>query len=147
MIELEFQIRTAQQLAVEGVQEDAEKLSALATHELVIKDYEVMAQYQLKPWEKDLTITDPELMETLFRLHSEFLNGMRPDVKNRNKYLAKSLGLDKLKPPKTSGRDTQTAKAPQPQLSFYPSVPDTRMSGQTQSIGSLLGNILPKKKG
>ncbi|GAB4044391.1 hypothetical protein [Spirosoma jeollabukense] len=52
MIELEFQIRTAQQLAVEGVQEDAEKLSALATHELVIKDYEVMAQYQLKPWGK-----------------------------------------------------------------------------------------------
>lgn len=147
VIELEFQIRTAQQLAVEGVQEDAEKLSTLAPHELVIKGYEVMAQYQLKPWQKDLIITDPELLETLFRLHSEFLNGMRPDVKNRNKYLAKSLGLDKLKPPKTSGRDTQTAKAPQPQLSFYPSAPDTRMSGQTQSIGSLLGNILPKKKG
>ena len=59
---------------MECVQEDAEKLSALAPHELVIKGYEVMAQYQLKPWQKDLIITDPELLEMLFRLHSEFLN-------------------------------------------------------------------------
>ncbi|WP_460970751.1 hypothetical protein [Spirosoma migulaei] len=106
-----------------------------------------MAQYQLKPWQKDLIITDPELLETLFRLHSEFLNGMRPDVKNRNKYLAKSLGMDKVKQPKTSARDTQTSKALQPQLSFHRPASDTRMSGQAQSNGSLLGTILPEKKG
>ena len=137
IVELEFEIKTVQQLAIEGVKEDGQILSTMSPNELVIKGYEVMAAYQLKSWQKDIVITDRNLLETLFRVHSEFLNGMRPEVKNRSKYLAKSLGLDKLKQPVVSSPPAVT------QLSIDSVATRSRTS---QTIGAVVGSMIPKKE-
>jgi plasmid replication initiation protein len=142
VIELEFRIMTVQQLATQGVQDDFSRLSEMSPNELVIKAYEVMSHYQLKAWQKDAVATDRSQLEILFRVHSEFMNGLRPEVKNRNKYLAKSLGLDLLKPPKT----TSTPPAFEPLLSFIPSSPERR-AGNTQSIGNILIGLVPSPTG
>lgn len=142
VVELEFEIKTVQQLAVEGVKEDALIISTMSPNELVIKGYEVMANYQLKPWQKDAVVTDMTLLETLLRLHSEFLNGLRPEVKNRNKYLAKSLGLDKLKPPKAVAPAIPSPI--EPQLSFATSTSLPRV-GETK-IGAIIGRIVSSKE-
>lgn len=143
VVELEFQIKTAHQLASEGVQQDALSLSEMAPHELIIKGYEVMSVYQLKPWQKDVVTADMSLLETLFRVHSEFMNGLRPEVRNRNKYLAKSLGLDKLKAPLKKTQEPVSST----QLSFTAPVAETgRRTGGTQSIGNVIGNLIPRKE-
>lgn len=142
VVELEFEIKTVQQVANEGVKEDGIKLSAMSPNELVVKGYEVMASYQLKSWQKDVVITEMNLLETLFRVHSEFMNGLRPEVKNRTKYLAKSLGLDKVKPPKPASASTTSAF--EPQLSFVPPASPARL-GEAR-IGAVIGKIIPVKE-
>ncbi|MFD2937558.1 replication initiation protein [Spirosoma flavum] len=144
VVELEFEIKTEHLLASEGVKEDALRLSTMSPNELVIKGYEVMAHYQLKPWQKDAVVTDMQLLETLFRVHSEFVNGLRPEVKNRNRYLAKSLSLDKLRAPKaTKAANTLPIG---PQLNFIQSTSNVRAAGAVKSIGSLIGGMIPSNE-
>lgn len=131
-------------LPYEGVKEDGLKLSAMSPNELVIKGYEVRGTYQLKPWQKDAIVTDMQLLETLFKVHSEFVNGLRSEVKNRSRYLAKSLGLDKLKPPKPA--PIATASTTGPQLSLMQSTPNVRTGGAAKSIGSLIGGMVPSNE-
>ena len=140
IVELQFEIKTLQQLAIEGVQQAALVLCEMSPNELVIKGYEVMGNYSLKSWQKDAIIANMSLLETLFKVHSEFMNGVRPDVKNRTRYLAKAVGLDKLKPPKTPYVATSNSE---PQINFAPSSSSQR-THQSQSIGSLMGTIIPK---
>lgn len=139
IVELEFEIKTKQQLAIDGVKEDALKLGSLSPNELVLKGYEVMATYQLKPWQKDIIITDMPLLETLFRVHSEFINGMRPEVKNRTKYMAKSLGLDKIKAPQKKS----VTSVPGSQLNFIPSVDEKRIKDD-RPISSIISRLIPQ---
>ncbi|WP_338877521.1 replication initiation protein (plasmid) [Spirosoma sp. SC4-14] len=141
VMELEFSIKTVQQLAAEYVEADESRIATLAPNERIILGYQVMAKYQLKPWQKDYIIADPNLLDTLFRLHSEFENQRRPDVKNKNKYLAKSLGLDKVKEPKK--------KEPivyEPQISFVPTLPEKRLGGDARTISNVINHIIPKHK-
>ncbi|MVM42201.1 RepB family plasmid replication initiator protein [Spirosoma sp. HMF3257] len=139
--ELEFSIKTEKQLANDNVKADETYLASLPPNERVILGYQVMAKYQLKSWQKDHIITDPNLLDTLFRLHSEFENQRRPEVKNKNKYLAKSLGLDKLKEPKKS----LTTTSYEPQISFVPPAAEKRLGGDAHSISSLIPHIISKK--
>ena len=143
VVELEFHIVTVEQLAREGVSQDQQKISNLPIHEVVALAWKVMAQYTLKPWQKDLIASDLTLVETLIRLHSEFENGMRPTVKNRTSYLVKSLGLDKVKPPKAAS--SSATPTFEPQLSFIPSSSPAR-SGEVSSIGAVIGKVIPGKK-
>lgn len=136
--ELEFQLKTLQQVASESVQNDEARIASLTPNERVILGYEVMAKYQLKPWQKDHIITEPALLDTLFRLHSEFQNQRRPEVKDKNKYMARSLGLDKLKPPKKS-----TSPVYEPQINFVPSAAEKRIK-EDRPIGSIINNLIPK---
>ena len=139
IVELEFEIKTQQQLAREGVEQAASILSTMSPNELVIKGYEVMGNYRLKSWQKDAVVTDMSLLDILFRVHSEFMNGLRPNVKNRTRYLAKALDLASIKQPKVS---TEPVRSGAPQLNFASSASAPR-SSQTKSIASLLGDLLP----
>lgn len=146
VVDLEFEIKSAEKKAEEAVQSDIEKISSFTPAEKMILGFEVMAKYQLKPWQKDHVATNEELLDILLRLHSEFINGTRPEVKNRNKYMAKSLGLDLIKQPKpTSSQVTEpvlnfNTPASQPYTS-----PVTR-SRTVQTIGAVIDGFPKGKK-
>ena len=140
IVELEFELKTVQQLATEYVEADETRLAALPPNERVILGYQVMAKYTLKPWQKDHVITEPGLLDTFFRLHSEFENQRRPEVKDKNKYMARSLGLDKLREPKK----TPISSGYEPQINFVPPVIDKRIKDD-RPISSIINSIMPQR--
>jgi plasmid replication initiation protein len=140
VVELEFQLKTVQELGAESVVDDQMRIAQLSASERVILGYQIMAKYQLKSWQKDYIITEPGLLDTLFRLHSEFENQRRPDVKNKNKYLAKSLGLDKLKEPKKTSPAIVTA-----QLNFTQPITDKRIK-EDRPIGSIISSMISQQE-
>lgn len=133
IVELEFTIKTARQLAADGVEQDRQALRQLSLHEAVQLAYPLFANYKLSPWQKDLIISEFELLDTFYRIHSELTNGLRPGVKNPSAYLIKSLGIDQVKKPKSKG------------VSDTPLFPDAiSRSGSLQSIGSIFENMAQK---
>lgn len=138
IIELEFSIKTQRQLAREGVEHDRRELSQMPIHEAVALALPLMANYRLKTWQKDLIVSDFDLLDTFYRIHSELSNGVRTGVKNPTGYLVKSLGIDQAKEPKQS----KTLSPSSYQTSLLAPAPPTVGRGKTQSIGSILSNLL-----
>ena len=132
--ELEFFIKTEQQVASEGVQQDQQVISNLPHHQVIPLAWKVMAEYDLKPAQKEEVAVDPVKLEILLRVHSEIENGLRTNVKNKTRYMAKSLGFDK------QGKSVATkpiARPQSPQLSIVPPTPPRR-GGDAMSIGDVL---------
>lgn len=94
ILEIEFIIKTARQLAAEGVEEDRSEISQMPYHETLRMAWQFMATYSLADWQKDAIADDPEKLQTFLRINSEFANGLRPEVINQTAYLVRSLQLD-----------------------------------------------------
>lgn len=161
VIELEFQIKTAEQIAGEGVKRDQRIISSLPIHEAIALAWQVMAQYALKPWQKDLIASEFSLLETLMRVHSEFENGLRPTVKNRTSYLIKSLGIENSKPQKPVKSDINqqqlTLLSPSYRTTAQPNLASNQPTSRSQStatdrartdqsVGSVLSSIVEQLK-
>jgi len=143
VVELEFVIKTTRQLAVEGVEQDRQTINQMPIHEAVQRAWSLMADYKLKSWQKEMIVADHALLEIFYRVHVELINGLRSDVKNRTAYLVKSLGIDKAKEPK-SGKTPQARTLEIPFLAAAP--PASPRAGTTQSIASILGEIITPSK-
>ncbi|WP_460926612.1 RepB family plasmid replication initiator protein, partial [Spirosoma agri] len=87
--ELTFSIKTAKQLAAEAVKQDQQQINKMAINEAVTTAWQLMKGYKLKPWQKDLIISDYSLLETFYRVDSELANGLRTNIKNPTAYLVK----------------------------------------------------------
>lgn len=141
VIELNFLIKTAQQLALEAVQQDKREVNKMSINEAVSTAWQLMKNYKLKAWQKDLIASDHSLLETFYRVDSEIANGLRKNVKNPTAYLVKSLGIDQNKAPaKPSALISKKAPIPSPIL---PSGPTIR-TNSTQSIADLFGTLVEK---
>jgi plasmid replication initiation protein len=138
IVELEFSVKTTHQLAAEGVRQDQEIVNKMSINEAVISAWQLMKNYKLKSWQKDLIASEHNLLEIFFRVNSELATGLRQDIKNPTAYLVKSLGIDQLKAPKT-----KTKTNPKPDLStpsLFPLGPTVR-AGTTQSINAVLDSL------
>ncbi len=133
IVELEFFLKTEQQLATEAVGRDQETINNLPHHQVIPLAWQVMGQYDLKPEQKEEIAVDPAKLEILFRVHSEIENGLRTDVRNPSRYMAKSLGFDK----KSRAVATKSPAPPSNQLSLVPS-DAARRGGEVKSIGDVL---------
>ncbi|WP_460926621.1 replication initiation protein, partial [Spirosoma agri] len=87
--ELEFSVKTAHQLAAEAVKQDQQQINKMSINEAVTTAWQLMKGYKLKPWQKDLIISDYSLLETFYRVDSELANGLRTNIKNPTAYLVK----------------------------------------------------------
>ncbi|WP_138994305.1 replication initiation protein [Larkinella sp. C7] len=133
ILELLFTIKTDRQLAAEGVEQDRQALRGLSMEEAIRLAWPLLAKYKLVAWQKDLIISDFNLLDTFYRIHSELTNGLRPGVKNPTAYLIKSLGIDQVKKHKLKA------------VSDTPLFPDSiSRSGSLQSIGSIFENMANK---
>jgi hypothetical protein len=135
IVALEFSIKTTQQLAVEAVQQDQQMVNKMSINEAVSTAWQLMKHYKLKPWQKDLITSDHSLLETFYRVDSELANGLRTNIKNPTAYLVKSLGIDQMKPPKSTKSATKPA---------LPSV-NAPVSGSVQSISSVMNELFYSK--
>lgn len=138
IIELRFFIKTAQQIAMQGIDEDRKIIKEMPIHEAVATALRLMNSYKLKSWQRDVIVSDYGLLDSFFQLDSEFANGLRPNVKNQTAYLVKSLGIDQMKAP-TKVKPSMRRPSDK-QQSVLPFGPEVR-SGTVQSIGSILGGI------
>ena len=139
VVELEFSVKTAKQVAAEAVKQDQQAINQMSINEAVTTAWQLMKNYTLKSWQKDLIISDHTMLETFYRVDSELANGLRTNVKNPTAYLVKSLGIDQQKAPKKA-KTTPSKKAPANQLSILPAGPDIR-TGTTHSIAALFGML------
>lgn len=143
VIELEFSIKTTQQLASEAVKQDQQMVNKMSINEAVTTAWQLMKNYKLKPWQKDLITSDHSLLETFYRVDSELANGLRTNIKNPTAYLVKSLGMDQMKAPiKKAASVTKPVGSPPPP-SILAEGPVVR-TGSTQSIADLFGTIIGK---
>jgi len=138
IIELRFFIKTAQQIAMQYIDEDRKIVQEMPIHEAVATALRLMNNYKLKSWQRDVIVSDYGLLDNFFQLDSEFANGLRPNVKNQTAYLVKSLGIDQMKAPKKVKPSMR--KPADKQQSVLPFGPEVR-SSTVQSIGSILGGI------
>ena len=137
--ELDFFIRTTQQLAAEAVDQDRQLINQMSINEAVTTAWQLMKGYQLKAWQKDLIVSDHTLLETFYRVDSELANGLRTNIKNPTAYLVKSLGIDQQKAPrKPTPTKAKPAGTDTPMLPFEP----TARTGATQSFASILGGMI-----
>ena len=135
VIELEFSVKTAQQLAAEGVKQDQRMVNKMSINEAVTTAWQLMKNYKLKPWQKDLIASDHSLLETFYRVDSELANGLRTNIKSPTAYLVKSLGIDQMKAPKATKPAPKPAAAPV----------NTPVSGSVQSISSIMNELFYAK--
>lgn len=142
VIELNFFIKTDQQLASEAVSQDRQAINQMSINEAVTTAWQLMKGYQLKSWQKDLIVSDHSLLETFYRVDSELANGLRTNVKNPTAYLVKSLGIDQQKAPKKT--TPPPVKAANNQMSIIPPGPEIR-SASAQSIASIFSIMSDSK--
>ena len=135
VIELEFSIKSVQQLAAEAVQQDQQMVNKMSINEAVSTAWQLMKNYKLKPWQKDLIASDHSLLETFYRVDSELANGLRTNIKNPTAYLVKALGIDQTRAPQPTKAVTKQA----------PTLVTTPVSGSTQSISSLMNELFYSK--
>lgn len=139
IVALDFSIKTTQQLAAEAVKQEQRQINKMSINEAVTTAWQLMKDYKLKPWQKDLIISDHSLLETFYRVDSELANGLRTNIKNPTAYLVKSLGIDQQKAPRKS---TRSKAKPNPiDTPMLPFVPTAR-TGATQSFASILGSMI-----
>lgn len=138
VLELEFSIKTTKELAIEAVDKERQQVNNMSINEAVATAWQMMKNYNLKDWQKDLIASDPQLLETFLRVDSELGNGLRTNIKNPTAYLIKSLGIDQMKAPK------KVIKKPAPQqTSIIAQGPEVR-KGETLTIQNLFADILNK---
>lgn len=137
ILEIEFIIKTARQLAAEGVEEDRSEISQMPYHEALRMAWQFMATYSLADWQKEAIAEDSEKLEVFLRINSEFANGLRPDVVNQTAYLVKSLNLDQTNP-NTIKPLQITSSRPRVKTVSSPSVKDSARTNSTQAIGSII---------
>lgn len=142
VVELEFTIRTAKELALDAVDQERQQINKMSINEAVSTAWQLMKGYKLKDWQKDLIASDPELLGTFLRVDSELGNGLRSNIKNPTAYLIKSLGIDQLKAP-AKAKKGEIAPKPVVQTSAIAPGPDIR-SGRSQPIEEILGNLFTK---
>lgn len=139
IVELSFTIKTHQQLALDGVKQDQLVINQMSINEAVTMAWQLMKSYKLKPWQKDLIVSDHSLLETFYRVDSELANGLRTNIKNPTAYIVKSLGIDQQRAPKKPASvKAKSAPAPAPMLPFG----STERTATTQSFASVLGSII-----
>lgn len=139
IVELDFFIKTAKQLAAEAVQQDQQQINKMSINEAVSTAWQLMKNYKLKPWQKDLIASDAGLLETFYRVDSELANGLRTNIKNPTAYLVKSLGIDQSKAPAKVKRTVP--KVTEESNSILPAGPAIR-SGSVHSIGDLFNSMI-----
>jgi hypothetical protein len=115
----------------------------MSINEAVTTAWQLMKNYKLKPWQKDLITSDHSLLETFYRVDSELANGLRTNIKNPTAYLVKSLGIDQLKAPAKQAASAAKPVASPPPLSILAPGPTVR-TGSTQSIADLFGTLISK---
>lgn len=138
IVELTFLIKTNQELAAEAVSQDRQAINQMSINEAVVTAWQLMKNYKLKSWQKDLIVSDHSLLETFYRVDSEMANGFRTGVKNPTAYLVKSLGIDQQKAPKKA--TVKVPKANPNQTSILPTGPTVR-TGQSNSIAAIFGSM------
>jgi len=141
IIELTFFIKTAHQLAIEGVKQDQLVVNNMSINEAVATSWQLMKAYKLKDWQKDLIASERELLEIFYRVDSELANGLRNNIKNPTAYLVKSLGIDQVKAPASR---TKEPRAKSVTATTRTDVPSAR-KGTTQLVGDLFGDIIGSK--
>lgn len=109
----------------------------------MITAWQLMKNYKLKPWQKDLIASDHSLLETFLRVDSELANGLRTNIKNPTAYLVKSLGMDQMKAPAKKAASVAKPVGYPPTPSILAEGPVVR-TGSTQSIADLFGTIIGK---
>ena len=135
IVALDFVIKTDRQLAIEGVNHDKQIVNKMSINEAVTSAWQLMKNYKLKPWQKDLIISDHSLLETFYRVDSELANGLRTNIKNPTAYLVRSLGIHQMKAPKF------TKSAPKPAAPVA-----APASGSVQSISSIMNELFYSKR-
>lgn len=135
IIELDFTIKTAQQIAAEAVLQDQQMVNKMSITEAVSTAWQLMKNYKLKPWQKDLITSDHSLLETFYRVDSQLGNGLRINIKNPTAYLVKSLGIDQMKAPKSTKFAPKLAEP----------LVKTPTSGSVQSISSIMDELFYAK--
>ena len=139
IVELNFIVKTPQQLAAESVKQDQQIVNNMSINEAYTTAWQLMKNYKLKGFQKDRILSDHSLLDTFFRIDSELANGVRQNVKNPTAYLVKSLGIDQLKDPKPKTK-SESKTAPST-LSLFPQGPTVR-SGSAKSIGAIFGDMI-----
>ena len=135
VVELEFSIKTAEQLAVEAVQQDQQMANGMSINEAVSTAWQLMKTYKLKSWQRDLITSDHSLLETFYRVDSELANGLRKNIKNPTAYIVRSLGIDQMKAPRATKSTYKPVAAPT----------KTPVSGSVQSISSIMNETFYSK--
>ena len=135
IVALDFVIKTAMQLAAEGVKQDQQMVNQMSINEAVTTAWQRMANYKLKSWQKDMIVSEYNLLEIFFRVDSELANGLRTGVKNPTAYLVKSLAIDQLKAPHRAKPTPKPASAPVKPAG----------SGAEESIASIMNNLFYAK--
>ena len=135
VVSLDFSIKTVQQLAAEGVQQDQQMVNKMSINEAVTTAWQLMKNYKLKPWQKELITSDHALLETFYRVDSELAHGLRKNIKNPTAYLVKSLGIDQMKAPQRI--QLVSKQAPVPAI--------TPVSGSAQSISAIMNELFYPK--
>ena len=144
VLELEFIVKTSQQVAADAVQQDRQVISNMSINEAVTTAWQLMKSYKLKGWQKDLIVSDHSLLETFFRVDSELANRVRTNVKNPTAYLIKSLSIDQKKaPPKFKSPKPKPGITPTTIMAEGPAV----RTGTAQSLASIFGSIIMNNNG
>ena len=133
--ELTFFIKSANQIAAEAIKQDQQMVNKMSINEAVTTAWQLMKNYELKPWQKDLITSDHSLLEIFYRVDSELAHGLRKNIKNPTAYLVKSLGIDQMKAPKSTKSASKPAAA-----SIKTPVP-----GSVQSISTIMNELFYSK--
>ena len=133
--ELTFSIKTAQQIAAESIKQDQQMVNKMSINEAVTTAWQLMKNYKLKPWQKELITSDHTLLEIFYRVDSELAHGLRKNIKNPTAYLVKSLGIDQMKAPQRAQLGSKQAPAPA----------ITPVSGSAQSISAIMNELFYPK--
>lgn len=96
VIELEFNVKSRIEVALEGVFSEAENFKSASSLEK--RDYTIrlLNNYKFTRKQQDDILTDPIKWAIFMQIDSEIFNGVR-NVENPTAYIAKSLGFDKPK--------------------------------------------------
>lgn len=143
IVELAFVIKTAKELALEAVDQERRQVNKMSINEAVSTAWQLMKNYKLKDWQKDLIASDPELLGTFLRVDSELGNGLRTNIKSPTAYLIKSLGIDQMKAPAKTRKVTKKSASDQLLLPVIAPGPEVRL-GKNAKLTDILGAMFEK---
>ena len=135
IVALDFAIKTDRQFAAEAVDQDQQVVNKMSINEAITTAWQLMKNYKLKPWQKELITSDHTLLEIFYRVDSELAHGLRKNIKNPTAYLVKSLGIDQMKAPQRAKSVSKQAPAPD----------KTPITGSAQSISTIMNELFYPK--